>query len=73
MIGPASVGEPCTVTVFQKFCQMEAGFGKGYRDTHDICRAVCRTDDECTEEGHTCRFFLGEEGLGYCGPVPTDG
>lgn len=69
----AMIGEPCLSNIFQRYCHIENGFSMGYCDPNDVCRALCTSDAECTEPGHTCRTFFGPEGLGYCGPEPTDG
>lgn len=69
----ATVGQPCGSSNYQQFCQVEDGFAMGYCGPNGVCRAVCGSDQECTEPGHTCRLFLLEGGLGYCGPEPQDG
>ncbi len=69
----ATIGQPCRVSNFQKFCNVDNGFALGYCGPNDVCRSVCDDDAQCTEPDHTCRRFVGLEGLGYCGPEPEDG
>lgn len=74
-LDPAAIGAPCTLaptTGLQLYCAEENGFLLGYCDAWNVCRAVCESDEECTEPGHTCRRFLVTEGLGYCGPEPPE-
>ncbi len=72
-----TIGERCVEEgqegIFQLYCAVDAeGFAMGYCDPIDVCRSICKDDSECSEPGHTCRFFLNEEGLGYCGPEPPE-
>lgn len=71
------VGERCVdegeLNNLQLYCAVDAeGFAMGYCDAIDVCRAVCEQDSECTDPDHTCRRFVGETSLGYCGPAPPE-
>lgn len=67
------VGDPCPPSNLQLVCAIDgAGFAMGYCGPNGTCRALCESDAECTEVDHTCRRFVGFEGLGYCGPEPVD-
>lgn len=68
-----AIGQDCpSGGLFQLFCGLEQGFATGWCDFEDVCRPVCKEDSECTDPDHTCRFFLNEDGLGYCGPEPPE-
>lgn len=67
------IGEDCPSTGYQMVCNVNGGFAEGYCDPNDVCRALCNSNEECTEQGHTCQPFLFGESFGYCGPEPTDG
>ncbi len=74
-----TVGESCgPAQGLQKYCnltQTESGtFADGYCDAGDMCRAICDAEEDCTEQGHSCRRFgAPDQGYGYCGPPPQDG
>ncbi len=73
-LDPSMIGEPCGANNYQRFCNNVDGFSQGYCGPANICRSICDSQEDCTEPGDTCRFFLFEgEGLGYCGPEPEDG
>jgi hypothetical protein len=67
------VGESCPITGLQSVCDVNEGFAEGYCGPNNVCRSVCESDADCTDADHTCRKFAQDDGLGYCGPVPTDG
>ena len=67
------IGEPCQAGgLYQRFCNVVDGYSDGYCGPNNICRTICDAQEDCTQPGETCRFFLGPEGLGYCGPEPVD-
>lgn len=69
-----AIGEACPVSNLQIYCNVNDGFAEGYCGPANTCRSICERDEDCTEPDHTCRIFSGTgEGLGYCGPEPTDG
>lgn len=68
-----ALGEPCPTTNYQVVCNVVDGFAEGYCGPDNICRPVCQDDAECTVAGETCRKFVFEGALGYCGPEPIDG
>ena len=73
ILDSAMFEQPCQSGGLQKVCNVVDGFALGYCDFGDVCRPVCEADDDCTAP-HTCRRFLGDEGLGFCGgPPPADG
>lgn len=48
-------------------------FAMGYCGPENICRPLCEKAVECKSTDEMCRHFVGEMGLGYCGPEPGDG
>ncbi|MFT6397118.1 MAG: hypothetical protein ACJAYU_001864 [Bradymonadia bacterium] len=74
LIHSAQIGEFCDVgTRYQQFCNVVEGYALGYCDYRYECRPVCSSDEECTDEGDACQFFVGPEGFGFCGTIPEDG
>lgn len=72
-VSPAMLGEPCSDdTIYQQVCNVVDGFAEGYCGPAGVCRPLCQTDAECPVEGETCRHFMWEGDLGYCGPEPVD-
>ena len=69
------IGEPCPAQgSYVRKCAVVDGFATGVCDAFEVCRSLCNSDEECTEDGHTCRpFRLDGPTLGFCGPEPTDG
>lgn len=72
-VADVELDEFCGDTTYQQVCAVDdAGFAMGFCDYEGMCASICDSDDDCLTEGDTCQWFIGPEGLGFCGTFPED-